>query len=125
MSIIIGYRTYPEFGNYILLSEVLGTIILIVIGIKLFPRTFMGKRLILGSRADRKLGYSSSPENLKEYEGKEGITISRLRPTGIALIDNKRVDVVTEGVFIEKNRPIKVIEVEGNRIVVKEINKEV
>ena len=41
-----------------------------------------------------------------------------LRPSGLATIDDERIDVVTEGEVIQKDQPIKVIEIEGNRIVV-------
>jgi membrane-bound serine protease (ClpP class) len=36
------------------------------------------------------------------------------------MIGDDRVDVVTEGAFIEKDLPIKVVAVEGNRVVVRE-----
>lgn len=47
-----------------------------------------------------------------------------LRPAGTALIDDERVDVVTEGEYIERNRPIEVVYVDGLKIVVREWKKE-
>ena len=41
------------------------------------------------------------------------------RPAGIAHIDGERVDVVSEGEFVEPDAPIEVIRVEGNRVVVR------
>jgi membrane-bound serine protease (ClpP class) len=59
-------------------------------------------------------------EEIVDLEGKEGITLTPLRPAGAARIDGKRVDVVTTGQFIDKDRPIRVVEVSGNRVVVRE-----
>ena len=42
----------------------------------------------------------------------------KMRPAGCADLDGVRLDVVTRGEFIDKDVPVTVIEVEGNRIVV-------
>lgn len=51
-----------------------------------------------------------------EIIGKEGTTLTALRPSGIAMIDGKRLDVLAEGEFIEKGEPIKVASIQGIRI---------
>jgi len=50
--------------------------------------------------------------------GKEGISLTPLRPAGIAEIDGKRVDVVSEGGFVDKKEKIKVIDVKGSKVLV-------
>ena len=60
----------------------------------------------------------TNPE-LEGLLGKEGITISNLHPSGFAKIDGTRVDVISRGGMLEKNTPVEVIEIEGNRVVVK------
>jgi len=71
----------------------------------------------------------AAPEKLQSFiesaepsiqAGQRGVTLSSLRPAGMARFDGKRVDVVTEGELIDPQRPVQVIAVEGNRIVVKE-----
>ncbi|MEI0603646.1 NfeD family protein [Brachyspira alvinipulli] len=52
----------------------------------------------------------------------EGIADTFFRPAGYIIIDNKRYDAVSEGEFIDKGSSLKVILVEGNRIVVKKLN---
>jgi membrane-bound ClpP family serine protease len=54
-----------------------------------------------------------------ELIGKTGVAQSNLRPSGLALIGGKRVDVVTEGPMIERGTPVKVVAVEGMRVVVR------
>lgn len=80
------------------------------------------KKLILRDRTMSGEGYVSY-EDRSELVGKEGITVTPLRPAGTALVDNKRLDVVSEGNFIEANQKIVIIYVEGVRIVVRENNK--
>ena len=51
--------------------------------------------------------------------GKRGVTTSVLRPAGIGDFDGVRLNVVTEGGFIERGMPIEIVSVQGARIVVK------
>lgn len=51
----------------------------------------------------------------------EGITQCPCRPAGIARIGTERVDVVSEGDFIERNQRIVVVRVEGQKIVVRSL----
>lgn len=51
--------------------------------------------------------------------GHEGKTLSVLRPSGIGDFDGVRLNVVTEGEFIENGTPIRIVRVEGGKIVVK------
>ncbi len=64
-------------------------------------------------------GYASAPESDRQWVGKRGTTVSPLRPAGIAEFDGERVDVVSEGVFIDAGQSIDVLRVDGNRIVVR------
>jgi membrane-bound serine protease (ClpP class) len=65
------------------------------------------------------LGYVSAPESDHRWLGRTGTALSPLRPAGIADIDGARVDVVSDGDFIEAGTPILVTRVDGNRIVVR------
>ncbi len=53
--------------------------------------------------------------------GQKGIALTPLRPSGLVLIDNKKVDAVSERDIIEKGETVVVSKVEGIRIVVKKI----
>lgn len=65
-------------------------------------------------------GYHSSV-SYDNLLGLEGITETLFRPSGNIIIDGKKYDAITEGEFINKGAKIKVILVEGNKIVVKEV----
>ena len=67
-------------------------------------------------------GYHSSV-SYDNLLGCEGITDTFFRPSGNIIINDKKYDAITEGEFINKGVKIKVILVEGNRIVIKEIKE--
>jgi len=58
-------------------------------------------------------------QDMQVLIGKTGVTSSVLRPAGIGDFDGVRLNVVTEGGFIEQGKPIEIINVEGTRIVVR------
>ena len=58
-------------------------------------------------------------QDMQVFVGHEGKTLSVLRPSGIGDFDGVRLNVVTEGEFIENGTPIRIVRVEGGKIVVK------
>ena len=54
--------------------------------------------------------------------GKKGTAQSVLRPAGIAVIEGERVDVVTEGTFVDAGSSIEVLSADGHRVVVREVS---
>ena len=58
-------------------------------------------------------------QDMQVFVGHEGKTLSVLRPSGIGDFDGMRLNVVTEGEFIENGTPIRIVRVEGGKIVVK------
>ncbi|QZT33379.1 nodulation protein NfeD [Caldalkalibacillus thermarum TA2.A1] len=54
--------------------------------------------------------------------GKTGIALTKLRPSGAVKIDGQRYDVVSDGTMIDRGAKVKVIKVEGPRIVVTEVD---
>jgi membrane-bound serine protease (ClpP class) len=87
--------------------------------LRLLPRLPFGRRLVLETDMQANLGYGSAPETDRRWLGRSGTALSPLRPAGIAEIDGTRIDVVSDGEFIEAGTPILVTRVDGNRIVVR------
>ncbi len=77
----------------------------------------LSRSLILKESTSRESGFTGT-EDMEYLLGKEGVAATPLRPAGCADLDGVRLDVVTRGEFIEKGERVRVIEVEGNRIVV-------
>ena len=88
--------------------------------LKALPRFAVFNRLVLSSRTPASEGYVSAPtEQDSDLIGREGVTLSELRPVGVGLFDGKRIDVIAEGEFIEAQRAVKIVEARGNRTVVR------
>ncbi len=84
---------------------------------RLLPRTTIFHRLVLEDATTRDAGYSSSKDTSR-WVGREGVTLSPLYPAGSALIDDQRLDVITRGEYIDADKPVRVVETHGNRIIV-------
>lgn len=94
--------------------------ILVIISFR-FPRTRkFWQRFSLSTRQTKEEGYVAPEPNYEHFLGKKGVALSQLRPAGVADIEGERLDVVTEGSFIAQGTWIKVVDVEGTRIVVRE-----
>jgi len=76
--------------------------------------------LILGEKQRNKDGYTGS-KNKRELKGAIGVCSTDLRPAGSITVEGEPVDVVTEGDFVTKGDIVKVISVEGSRVVVRRI----
>jgi membrane-bound serine protease (ClpP class) len=87
--------------------------------LRFLPRLPFGRRLILETGLAAGEGYASAPAGDSNWLGKGGTAVSALRPAGIADIDGERVDVVSDGEFIDSGARIVVTRVDGNRIVVR------
>lgn len=106
-------------GFYYLIGVVVLTGLCVYLTSKIVPRTSIGRSLFL---KESESGYSSFQEDLSFLKGREGMAVTLLRPAGVAKIEGRRTDVVTEGDLISKGSRVRVTEVEGNRVVVRKID---
>ena len=100
-------------------ASMVGAFVLSLVMLRSLPRMASFNRLVLETETRASEGYVSSSRAENELLGKEGVTVSELRPAGIALIDGRRTDVVTDGEFVAVNQAVEVVEVSGNRVVVR------
>ena len=85
------------------------------------PQTrFMWERLTLKTCQTQKEGYVAPKQCFDSFLDKQGIALSQLRPAGTADFSGVRLDVVTEGAFVTSGSSIKVIAVEGTRVIVRQ-----
>ena len=95
-------------------------LILFIILLIVFPKIPIWKKLGLKEKLETEKGYTSYTK-IDELVGKEGLVITTLRPAGTIEIDGKKYDALSLGEFIEKGEKIKVIRVEGGKIIVEKI----
>ncbi|WP_121642928.1 NfeD family protein [Bacillus vallismortis] len=108
MAISLLIASAVSITAFILLTRVLG------------KRMKFFKKFVLNDSTNTESGYVSN-QTRTDLIGKVGITYTQLRPAGTVIIDDERLDVVSEGSFTEKDKKVKVVKVEGSRIVVREI----
>lgn len=91
--------------------------------LRFLPRLPFGQQLILQTELPAEAGYASAPTTDSRWLGTIGTAVSSLRPAGIAQLDGDRVDVVSDGEFIDAGVRIEVDRVDGNRIVVRRVHE--
>ena len=87
--------------------------------LKFLPRLPLGRRLVLEAGLAAQAGYSSAPDSDRAWLGRRGTALSMLHPAGVADLDGERVDVVSDGEFVEAGEALEVTRVDGNRVVVR------
>lgn len=101
-----------------LLALLVGGVMLYII-VKAFPKSFIGRNLSL--ETDMKESHAAD-QTLAALVGSEGVCLTVLRPSGFVELKGKRVDVVTRGENVEQGARVRVVEVEGSRVVVEKIS---
>ncbi len=87
--------------------------------LRVLPRLPFGRRLVLAGG----LG-AEAPAALPAEEaaiGDQGVAETPLRPSGIARFASARVDVVSEGEYVDAGEPVEVARVDGGRVVVRRV----
>jgi membrane-bound serine protease (ClpP class) len=125
--------TFPEYtwdfmrlrdAGVTLMVACLVFTVFLVLTWKLFPKTRMARALILADAQVAAAGYVVQTQaDMIAAVGRRGTATSMLRPAGRGRFGKDTYDLMTRGEFIENGRPIEIIQAEGNRYVVKEIEE--
>nr|ADY59834.1 protein of unknown function DUF107 [Rubinisphaera brasiliensis DSM 5305] len=94
---------------------------------KYLPQIPVLKHIVLMPPTNRHAGDTDSlqlrPDLVEQNPlgvGRQGVSLTILRPSGKARFEDQIVDVVTQGPYVQPNTPIEIVESRGNRIVVRE-----
>ncbi len=94
-------------------------VVLAAITWRMLPRTTVFNWVIMGGAQPVSEGYTVQTEgDIRAAIGLSGVATSMLRPAGRGRFGEKTYSIVTRGEFIDKETPIRIINVEGNRYVV-------
>ncbi|MDW0108987.1 NfeD family protein [Sporosarcina aquimarina] len=121
-SIILAGANPVYMAISVLIALVIATTGMVVI------MKFFGKKLhllnkvILMDATDTESGYVSNVNRI-DWLGKTAVTLTALRPSGAIVMDGERIDVVSEGNYIDKGKHVKIVKVEGSRTVVRELQE--
>ena len=118
------------FFNYSTAAGVAGVIIalvmipaVLIIAYKMFPKTRFGKAVTLEPPIREKGDAIPDTAELKQLLGAEGVVISPLRPVGMCDFSGQRVECVAESGYVEKDKNVKIIHVEGTQLTVRLIDE--
>ncbi|MCD8889669.1 serine protease [Staphylococcus arlettae] len=117
--ITLGDNLIFMIGNVVI--ALILSIIEWVILVKIFKRNipFLDK-VVLKDSTNTESGYTSHDDR-SHLVGKTATTLTDLRPAGIISYGAERIDAVSDGSFILRNKEVTILEVEGTRVVVREI----
>ncbi|HKU67674.1 MAG TPA: NfeD family protein [Candidatus Baltobacteraceae bacterium] len=119
LSVLLAFGTPMIFvAMQTVASAIVLTVILFYVATRIFPENAWIKKLTFAGAQGADYVTSSDFSSLL---GKSGVASTFLRPSGVALIDGQRADVLTRGEFIQEGTPIRVTRVEGSRIFVEPI----
>lgn len=112
--VLVAYRELGVPAGNAVLVLVAGLLVAgCFLWLRFFPRSWLGRRFV-SERVSGEIG-TEKPELLNQT----GTAVTNLRPSGTALIGGRRVDVVTEGPMVERGSPVRVVAVEGIRVIVR------
>lgn len=125
--LLIGIGAVLAYMHFGMLTAV--GILLVLIAILAVLVSWVLRSAARGSMGRSELFLSDREElhaqaDMSAFVGRQGRTLSALRPAGIGDFDGVRLNIVTEGGFIEKGVPVEIIEAAGARIVVREKTQE-
>jgi len=118
-SIFLASGSIIQATYYIFISlgiTILGFLLLL----KYLPSTRTWKRFILSTEQTKESGYTVETTELKKLENKKGKAVTPLRPSGIVEVMGKKINAITRGEYIESKTEIKIVSIEGNKVVVEE-----
>jgi membrane-bound serine protease (ClpP class) len=122
-SVLLAGEGIQSMAIAILIALIVASAGMVII-VKFFgKRLHLFKRIILTDATDTASGYVSAV-NRPELVGQIAKTVTALRPSGTIRLGEERIDAVSDGRFVDSGKSVKIIKVEGSRIVVREIDQE-
>lgn len=120
-SLFLLFSVNSTLGWLGILVSIIAIPVLFIVGMKLFPETPIGRRLILNNPPREGDGTSTADETTHRPAADDrGKALTDLRPVGTCLIDNHRYDCMATGGVIRAGSPIRVVKVDGMQIKVRE-----
>ena len=95
----------------------------VIFAYKIFPRTKFGKSVTLTPSRRQQGDAIPDTAELKAMLGAEGVVITPLRPVGMCDFSGQRVECVAESGYVEKDKKVKIIQVEGTQLTVRVIEE--
>jgi membrane-bound ClpP family serine protease len=124
VGVLLTFMYDPDVGVWTLVAVGIALPVFLRMLFEYWPKTAVGKRMFLNA-PDENATLASMPEyqELELLRGQIGQTMSALRPAGVADFGGKRIDCMTEGIMVERGQTVRCIEVKGNKVIVRPVEK--
>ncbi len=114
---VLGFSVFGMAGGLIsAIGLLIGGTVFLALWVKYCPTSFFGRWFTL--KEDGR-DFKSYDNHLDALLGQSGVAHTDLRPAGIVVIGTQKIDVLSEAGFVTKGTAVKVIQVAGNRVVVR------
>jgi len=123
-AIILAFQQGPTAGFSVLVTAVVVLPVLLVVALKWWPETAIGRRVLLGIPTDEDtLPDTPRRRTLENLIGQVGTAKTKMLPAGAAVFDGQTIDAISEGAPIEPGQTIRVVNVRSNRVVVRAVDE--
>jgi membrane-bound ClpP family serine protease len=119
------------FFNHSKMTGIMGIIVailmipaVVILAYKMLPKTGFGKSVTLAPPKRTHGDAIPDTEELKSLLGSVGQVLTPLRPVGMCDFSGKRVECVAEDGFVDKDKTVKIIHVEGTQLTVRTVEEE-
>jgi membrane-bound ClpP family serine protease len=121
-AVVMGFNQGPVTGGLIVLGVVAGLPTVIILAFKYWPKTAMGRRVLLvAPKSDDVLPEDPNKDWMKGLIGRTGRAKSKLLLSGVITVDGRTVEAVSESMPVEIGQTVLVIQVRGQRVVVRPV----
>lgn len=124
-AVLVAFMENSWTGLAILAVSILGLPAVIALGLKWWPHTPIGKRVLLSApESEEVLPDDPKRRALKSLVGKVGRARGKMLPSGAVVIEGRTIDAVSEGLPIEAGQPIQVVAVHGIEVIVRPVDEQ-
>ncbi len=121
--IVIFFRHSATAGWVGIVIAIVMIPVVLIIAYRIFPKTRFGKTVTLTPPQRQKGDAIPDTPELKELLGAEGLVLTPLRPVGMCDFSGQRVECVAESGYVDTDKKVKVIHVEGTQLTVRVIEE--
>lgn len=121
VSVVMAFRRDTTTGLSFIVVTLVAVPAAVALAFKYWPYTPMGRAFLGELPSEEQI---RSDDQRRELVGRVGIAKSKMLPSGSVLVDGRYVDAVSQGSAIDPGQAVVVIEVRGNRVVVRPADDE-
>ena len=121
-SMVFSFQAGITFGSFYTLIVCLFVPVFLWAALRIWPNTWIGRRILLAPEEDPALIPDEEQQTLKLLVGKHGMAKSKMLLGGLIEIEGNRYNAVSDAEPIESGEVVVVIRIEGTSIIVRKTN---